>query len=277
MIMKKLLLSVSLLICPMVFTFGQLSLSGLAGKNGYSVLNASFTAGVPFVPGLSLVPKYSLLEQDNTPAISQYGLGANLRLPFIDIVEVGADAYYIPKSNNYSAFSYDLHGAVNVENLLFRLLPTDTLKLGAGVRTIYHSFYDPDYDNTEVDGYGFLNIGKGGLDASVTYVKALSYSNTTNGIYPPWLNLPYFTAIYNGYLDYSLGLGVGYTYKFIRPFVAYNFLRTEGAPSTDDAKVGLTVRVLMVDINAAVEWLNFSQNTENRKTFFSLTAGVSIL
>ncbi len=261
----------------MVTTFGQLSLSGLAGKDGYSVLNASFNAPVPFVPGLSIVPRYSILEQDNVSSMSQYGLGAYWQLPFIDIVEVGADAYYIPKANGYSAFSYDLQAAVNVENLLFRLLPTDTLKAGAGVRTIYHSFYDPDYDNTEVDGYGFLNIGKGGLDLSLTYTKALSFSNGTSGEYPPWLNLPYFTAIYNGYLDYSLGIGAGYTYKFIRPYVAYNFLKTEGAPSTDDAKLGLTVRILMVDVNASVEWLNFSQNTANRKAFFSLTAGVSIL
>lgn len=274
--MKKLLISLALLICPIAYSFGQLSVSGLAGSDGYSVLRATFNADVPFVPGLSIVPRYSLLEQDNKSAMSQYGIGLNFRLPFIDLIEIGADGSYIPKANGYSNYSYDIHGSINIETLLFRLLPTDELKVGLGVRNIYHSFYGPDYNVDESDIYTYIYQKTGGLDTTIEFTKAVSYSGDTSGT-PPWLDVPNFTAIYTGYLDYSLGLGAGYTYKFIRPYAAYNFLKIKNASGTDDLKLGVIINVMKVDFNASVEWLNFSKNTDDRKTFYSLTAGVAFL
>ncbi|MDR0953038.1 MAG: hypothetical protein LBM71_02455 [Elusimicrobiota bacterium] len=271
--MKKLLFSLALLALPLAFSYGQVSVSGLAGKDGYTVLRAQ--ADLTLLPGLSIVPEYAMYERDNYSTMSQYGLGARARIPFIDIVEVGATGTYIPKANAYSNYAYDLYASVNIENLLFRLIPTDELKIGAGYKGIFHSFYEPDSDVEESDIYFFISEKTGGLDMGATFVKAVNY-NGDKSTAPQWLDVPYFTAVYGGFLDYSVGAYMGYTYKIVRPYVAYNYLKTEEYPSADDLRLGLMLNIGIININGAVEWLNFSQNTEDRQTLYSLSAGVSL-
>jgi hypothetical protein len=274
--MKKLTIILSLLILPAVFSFGQLSVSGLAGKDGYQVLRASFDTSLSIVPGLSAQAKYAMYERDEMSAMSRYALGLNYHLPFIEIAEVGAEFGYQPKANQYSAYYYDVHGALDLHEILFRLVPTDELKLGLGMRETRHSFYDPDNHVNETDVYAYLYQQTGGFDTTLNFTKALNYSQD-DGRTPPWLDIPGFISVYGGYMDYSLGASAGYTYKFIRPYVAYNFLKTKNSYDTDDLSLGLTVQIAGVNINGAVEWLNFSRNTENRQRYFSLSAGVKFL
>ena len=151
----------------------------------------------------------------------------------------------------------------------------DELKAGLGYRTIYHTFHATDTDVTEQDIYMFLYQKTGGFDTKITYTKALDFSQDKTGT-PLWLDIPGFTAVYQGYLDYSLSVDAGYTYKFIRPYAGYTFIKTDNAPSSDDARLGLILKVMMINFNASVEWFNFTQNTADRQTFFSFTAGISI-
>jgi hypothetical protein len=274
--MRKLALSICLLALPLAYGFGQVSVSGVTGSDGYSVLRASADIGVPIVPGLAVTGSYSLFEQDDLSSMSRYSLGARYRLPFIDIVEVGASGGWQPKANSYSNYYYDIYGSVNLEDFLFRILPADSIRLGLGYKQTYHSFYDPDNDVDERDIYAFISQRTGGFDAAIMYTKALNFSGDKNDV-PPWLDIPYFTAAYYGYLDYSIGASMGYTYKIVRPYAAYSYLKTDGNPSTDDLRLGIILNVMMVDLNASVEWLNFSQNTSDRKALFSLSAGVRFL
>jgi hypothetical protein len=278
--MKKAALVLSLLFLPLAYSFGQLSVSGVAGSDGYQVLRASFDTSLFIVPGLSAQAKYAMYEHDEmSSTMSRYALGLNYQLPFIEIAEVGAEFGYQPKANQYSAYYYDIHGALDLHEILFRLVPTDELKLGLGVRETRHSFYDPESHVNETDIYTYLYQKTGGLDTKVSFTKAVNYSADTNSTNPPpWLDVPGFISVTNGYLDYSLGASAGYTYKFIRPYVAYNFLKIKGsAKDTDDLSLGLTVQIAGVNINGAVEWLNFSQNTADRQRYFSLSAGVKLL
>lgn len=276
--MKKLILSLLLLICPLAICLGQVSVSGVTGSDGYSVLRSSLQTDVLFIPGLSITPGYSVYQRNGMKSMSQYSLGANFNVPIIDILEVGASGGYIPRANDYSSYFYDINASVNAETLFFRLLPTDELRVGGGVKNTYHSFYDPSYKIDETDAYGFISQQTGGFDTSVNFTKAISYSKDLNGTNPPWMDVKNFTAVYSGYLDYSLGVNAGYTYKFIRPYASYNFLKTKNTDfSTDNARAGVIIKVLVVDFNAAVEWFNFTRNTAERKSFFSLTAGVKFL
>lgn len=276
--MKKLILSLLLLISPIVFCFGQVSVSGVTGSDGYSVLRSSLQTDVFFIPGLSFTPGYSVYQKDGMKSMSQYSLGANFKLPIIDLIEVGASGGYIPRSNDYSSYFYDVNASVNAETLFFRLLPTDELRIGGGVKNTYHSFYDPDYKVDETDAYGFISQQTGGFDTSVNFTKAISYSKDLTGTVPPWMDVKNFTAVYSGYLDYSVGANAGYTYKFIRPYASYNFLKTKNTDfSTDNARAGVIVKVFMIDFNAAMEWFNFTRNTAERKSFFSLSAGMKFL
>ncbi|MDR0646605.1 MAG: hypothetical protein LBG46_06635 [Elusimicrobiota bacterium] len=276
--MKKSALVLSLLLLPFAYGFGQLSVSGVAGNNGYQVLRASFDTSLFIVPGLSAQAKYAMYERDEQSTMSRYALGLNYHLPFIEIAEVGAEFGYQPKAEGYSAYYYDIHGALDLHEILFRLVPTDELKLGLGVRETRHSFYDPDNHVNETDIYTYLYQQTGGLDTTINFTKAVNYSDDTSGEIPKWLDIPGFISVYGGYMDYSLGASAGYTYKFIRPYVAYNFLKTKSsADDTDDLSLGLTVQIAGVNVNGAVEWINFSRNTEGRQRYFSLSAGVKFL
>jgi hypothetical protein len=166
-----------------------------------------------------------------------------------------------------------------LHEILFRLVPTDELKFGIGMRETRHSFYDPiDSHLNETDVYAYLYQQTGGFDTKVSFTKAVNYSADTDSTDPPpWLDIPGFISVTRGYLDYSFGANAGYTYKFLRPYAAYNFLKIKGAAQdTDDLSLGLTVQIAGVNINGAVEWLNFSRNTENRQRYFSLSAGVKL-
>lgn len=273
--MKRLFLCLVLLTCPIAFSFGQLSISGVAGNNDYSAVRASYNMSMPLMP-LSFTPKFSMYEQNDMDTMYQYGLSADAKVPFFDLVEVGAEAGLTPKANEYSNYYWDLHAAANIQNLLFHLLPLDELKAGVGYRTTYHSFYHPDYDVTEQDIYMFLSQKVGGFDSVIRFSKALDYSNDKGTEHPLWLDIPGFTAVYEGYLDHSISVDAGYTYKFVRPYAGYTYIKTDNYPSTDDARLGIMVNVFMINVNASVEWFNFSRNTADRQTFYSLTAGLSI-
>jgi len=274
--MKKLAIFLALLALPLAYSHGQLSVSGVAGSGGYSVLRARLDTGLMLIPGLSMNLNYALFEQDGMSSMSRFGAGADYKLPFLDIASVGVGATYQPKANDYSNYSYDIHGSVNLAELTFHVLPTDELRLGGGYSRTFHSFYNPDNDVHQDDIYGFITQKTGGFDTSFIYRKAIRYVGDKNET-PPWLDIPNFVSVYAGFLDYAWGVSAGYTYKGIRPYAAYTSLKTTESPSTDDLRLGITLAVFMVDLNASVEWLNFTQNSDNRKTLFALSGSVKFL
>lgn len=277
--MKKLIFALCLLALPFARSHAQLDVSGVAGDNGYSVLRASFTTPFVLLPGMSLQAKYALFQLDGQSDMSRYALGLNYKLPFIDIVSAGAEFGFQPKANAYSNHYYDIHGALELNELLFRMLPADELRLSAGYRRIYHSFYEdsffPKEHLSENDIYANIFQRTGGFDTSVYATKVMSYSGELNRTLP-WLDVPYFISAYQGFMDYSIGASAGYTFSFIRPFAAYNILKFKNDEATDNMRVGVTAKILSVSVNAAVEWLNFTRNSENRERFYSLSAGVSL-
>jgi len=273
--MKKLLIFL-LLCCPFVAANAQLSAVGVVGNDGYSVFRGSYNMGVPFVPGLSIVPQAAIYSQDNMDTMYRYGLGLNWQTPFLDILELGADGYWTPKENNYSNYAIGVYGALDISHFMMGVLPMDTLKIGGGARKIYHTFYlSPDVDIQETDMYIFLKGAKGGFDAGITYTKAISYSEGYSAFTPLWLDIPGFNAVYGGFLDYSLSADAGYTYKIVRPFASYGLIKIKNADETDDLKLGVTLKLAIVNINGAVEWYNLSKkNGQDRERFYTLNASV---
>ena len=207
--MKKLFLCLVLLTCPIAFSFGQLSVSGITGNNNYSALRASYNLSLPLTP-MSITPKFAMYEQDGMSTMYQYGLGANIATPFYDLLEVGAEGGYTPKANDYSNYFWDVHAALSLQNFLFKFIPLEEVKAGLGYKTIYHSFYSPDTDVTEQDIYMFLYQKTGGVCASLYYTKAFGFSG--DNVYgPPLVDIPGFTPGYGGNLEYSLSFGAGHT------------------------------------------------------------------
>ena len=197
--MKKLL--VFLLLClPFAAANAQLNAVGVVGNDGYSVLRGSYNLGVPFVPGLSVVPQAAMYSRDNMDTMYKYGLGLNWQTPFLDILEIGADGSWTPKKNGYSNYAIGVYGALELSHLMMGVLPMDTFKVGVGGRKVYHTFYgSDDVDINETDIYAFIRAAKGGLDLGATYTKAVDYSKEVAGFAPQWLDIPGLSAVYNGF------------------------------------------------------------------------------
>ncbi len=273
--MKKLLVFL-LLCCPFAAANAQLNAVAVVGSDGYSVARASYNMGVPFAPGLSVVPQAAMYSRDNMDTMYKYGLGLNWQTPFLDILEIGADGSYTPKKNGYSNFSLGIYGALDISHFMMGVLPMDTLKIGVGARKTYHTFYaSPDIDINETDIYTFIRAAKGGLDLGITYTKAIDYSKDTAGLAPVWLDIPGLSAVYGGFLDYSLSADAGYTYKIVRPYASYGLIKLKEMKETDDLRLGVTVGLSIINVNAAVEWYNFSKKEgQDRERFYTLNASI---
>lgn len=274
--MKKLL--VFLLLClPFAAANAQLNAVGVVGNDGYSVFRGSYNMGVPFVPGLSVVPQAAIYSRDNMDTMYKYGLGLNWQTPFLDILEIGADGSWTPKKNGYSNYSIGVYGALELSHLMMGVLPMDTFKVGVGGIKTYHTFYgSDDVDINETDIYAFIRAAKGGLDLGATYTKAVDYSKEVAGFAPQWLDIPGLSAVYNGFLDYSFSVNAGYTYKIVRPYASYGLIKLKEMKETDDLRLGVTLGIYVVNLNAAVEWYNFSKKEgQDRQRFYTLNASVS--
>jgi len=268
--MKKIFLSLALVVLS-VSAFAQLSATAVSGSDGYFVGKGSYD--LSFIPGLTIAPNAAIVKHDGMDDMYQVGLNVEAKVPLWDAVRVGAKGGYTPKRNNYSNYFYEGYAKVNLESLLFHVVELDNLTLGAGARQTEHKFYSPDYKVGETDGYVSLGGTKGGFDGSVTYTKALRFSDTRAGN-PLWLDIPGFTAVVNGYLKYAWSANLGYTYKVVRPYANYTYLKTYGSSPIDNLALGVTAKVGVIVVNAAVEWLDVS-NKQDRQTFYSVNGGIS--
>ena len=269
--MKKIFLSLALVILS-VSAFAQLSATAVSGDDGYFVAKGAYD--LSFVPGLTIAPNAAIVKHDNMDDMYQVGLTVEGKVPLWDALRVGVKGGYTPKRNDYSNYFYEGYAKVNLESLLFHIVELDNLTLGVGARQTEHKFYNPDYKLGETDGYISLGGTKGGFDGSVTYTKALHFSDNRVGN-PLWLDVPGFTAVTGGYLQYALSANLGYTYQVIRPYANYTYLKTYNTTATDNLALGATVKVGIVVVNAAVEWLDVSNKNHQRETLYSINGGVS--
>ena len=273
--MKKIFLSLALVVLS-VSAFAQLSATAISGSDGYFVGKASYD--LSFIPGLTIAPNVSLVQYDGIADMYRFGLNVEAKVPLWDAVRVGARGGYTPKRNSYSNYFYEGYAKVNLESLLFHVVELDNLTLGAGLRQTEHKFYaSPDYKLGETDGYVSLGATKGGFDGNVTYTKALHFSDTRQ--YPPYLlDVPGLTAVMvkpAGFLQYALNANLGYTYKIVRPYASYTYLKIYDMTATDNLAAGITAKVGIVAVNASVEWLDISNRNNERQTFYSINGGIS--
>jgi len=271
--MKKLFLTLALVVLSGA-AFAQLGITAVSGSDGYFVGKGSYD--LSFIPGLSITPNAAVVKHDNRDDMYQIGLGVEAKVPLWDALRVGVKGGYIPKANDYSNYYYEGYGIINLESLLFHIVELDNLTLGFGVRQTEHKFYAPTrYNVGETDGYVSLGAAHGGFDATVSLTKALHFSGDRGLGSPAWLDVPNFTAVARGYLDYAIGANVGYTYKIVRPYVKYTFLKTYELSETDNLSVGITGKLGIFVVNAAVEWFDISNKQDSRQTLYSVNGGVS--
>ena len=270
--MKKIFLALALLVLSGT-AFAQLGITAVSGSDGYFVGKGSYD--LSFIPGLSITPNAAIVQHNGRDDMYQVGVGVAAKVPFWDALTVGVRGGFTPKANNYSNYFYEGFAALNLESLLFHVVELDSLTFGFGAKQTEHKFYNPDNKVGETDIYVSLGAAKSGFDGSVSFSKSVHFSGDRSASDPAWLDIPNFTAVTDGFLDYAVGANLGYTYKIVRPHVNYTFLKTYNSPETDNLALGVTAKVGVIVINAAVEWFDVSNKNDSRKTMYSLNGGVS--
>ena len=269
--MKKIFLT--LVLCVLgVAAFAQLNVTAVSGSDGYFVGKGSYD--LSFIPGLSITPNAAIVQHNGMDDMYQLGLGVAGKVPLWDALTVGVKGGFTPKANDYANYYYEGYGIINLESLLFHVVELDNLTFGFGARQTEHKFYSPDHNVSETDVYFSLGATKGGFDGSLTFTKSVSISGDTS-VPAAWLDIPNFTAVTGGFLDYAVGANLGYTYKVVRPYVNYTFLKTKDSTETDNLALGVTAKVGLVVFNAAVEWFDVSNRNSSRQTLYSVNGGVS--
>ena len=269
--MKKIFLALALCILGGA-AFAQLGITAVSGSDGYFVGKGSYD--LSFIPGLSITPNAAILQHNDRDDMYQLGLGVEAKVPLWDALRVGVKGGYTPKANDYSNYYYEGYGKINLESLLFHVVELDNLTLGFGARQTEHKFYNPDHNVSETDGYISLGAAHGGFDGSVSFTKSLNISGDKSTP-AAWLDIPNFTAVTDGFLDYAIGANLGYTYKVVRPYVNYTYLKTYEIAETDNLALGVTGKLGVFVINASVEWFDVSNKRDSRKTMYSVNGGVS--
>ena len=271
--MKKLFLALVLCVLGSA-AFAQLGITAVSGRDGYFVGKGSYD--LSFIPGLSIKPNAAIVQHNGRDDMYQVGLGVEAKVPLWDALRVGVKGGYTPKANDYSNYYYEGYGIINLESLLFHVVELDSLTLGFGARQTEHKFYKPENHKVgETDVYVSLGAAHGGFDGNVYFTKSVHFSGDRGLDNPAWLDVPNFTAVTSGFLDYAVGANLGYTYKIVRPYVNYTFLKTYTLPETDNLALGITAKVGIVVFNAAVEWFDVSNKRDSRQTFYSVNGGVS--
>ncbi len=270
--MKKIFLTLALLVLSGA-GFAQLGITAVSGSDGYFVGKGSYD--LSFIPGLSITPNAAIVQHNGMDDMYQLGVGVAAKVPFWDALTVGVRGGVTPKANDYANYFYEGYGAINLESLLFHVVELDSLTFGFGAKQTEHKFYTPDHNVSETDIYVSLGAAKGGFDGSISLSKSVHFSGDRSIADPAWLDIPNFTAVTGGFLDYAVGANLGYTYKVVRPYVNYTFLKTYNSSSTDNLALGVTAKVAVIVFNAAVEWFDVSNKNDSRKTMYSLNGGVS--
>lgn len=271
-----------LLLCPFASCYGQLRFSSVGGENGYSAMRASFVADLD--NGFILTPKYGYYrmsdkEIDEAGSTSRYGL--EVRYELADPLDVLVEGIWQPEAVGYDAVLYraglcwrPFYYGLGFKN------PLLTAKLGQE-RT--HAYVD--IRGQELSEGSFREVGTTAwleIASEVksfylqgTWQKVVKYSSSVpHNVSFSWVEVPYMTAVLQGYLEDSMAARISYPTPFISPYVSlarYHYASRRSVAAAVSA--GLHVKLWDADITGGIEVFE-PRRDQNRKTYFTLALEV---
>lgn len=279
--LKTALAAFVLLFCPCALCYGQLSFSSVHGERGYTAMRGTYRYDMD--NGVLLVPQFGYYrmsdkEIDEAGSVSRYGLLGSY--DFNDKYRVLARGFWQPEAVGYHAVTYALGGQWS-PFYRYGLITEPTLRLWAG-QARHRSYVDrqgADLPNgafsnietfTEIEGTA--NIKNWKLRAQ--WHKVIKYNkHAPQEVTFSWADIPYMTAVIEGFIEDSAGAWVYYGTDFISPYLSaarYHYAQRKQAALAVSA--GLHVRVGEVtSLVGGVEVFE-PRREENRKTFFSFSA-----
>lgn len=278
--LRKTVCLLVLLICPWVYSYGQLSFATVNGEKGYAAMRGSFVWELD--NGLILRPsggyyRISDKEEDETGASGKAALDIEYALN--DTVSVFIGGSYIPRRMGFENAGYRVGGQYN---LCYHCGPFKNPYVKA---YFGQTFYDlTAYANgTDYPGrfkmaapQAAAEIGSqwGKFFIQAQYHKVIKYNHRPpDNIVSNWTEIPFMTAIVQGYVRDIAAARISYQTRWITPYAVYaRYKYLSYSDYTVSVAGGLAIKIGKSTFSGGVEI--FEQNRdENRKTYFSLSIG----
>lgn len=275
----KVLLPLILLVCPWVFSYGQLSFSGVNGEKGYAALQGNFRLDLD--NGFTLIPavgyyRMSDKEEDESGATTKFALSAEYALN--DNLSVSLGASYIPLRLGFQNIAY---GAGAKYTLCYRCgvfkYPYLSARFGQVRYKIDSDIYEQDLPDTfkTTATAASLEAGSelGRFFFQARYDKVIKYNDRPPAdITSNWTEIPFMTAVVQGFVRDIAAARLAYRTKWITPYAVYaRYKYLVNSDYTVSVAGGLALHLGPTTLSGGVEV--FEQNREeNRKTYFSMSA-----
>ena len=271
------------LICPCALCYGQVSFSSVHGERGYSALRGSFVLdldnGWKFIPQVGYY-RMSDSEQDEKGSTSRYGMQVSYEIS--DTFQLFADATWHPKAIGYMAVLYEA-GAEWEPFYYWRGFKNPFLRwqIGQGRYRVLINTQGEHLARTfrENDTHFLLTAGSDidNWDVQACWQKVLKYSEPLPAdISFSWAEIPYMSAVVQGFIQDAYALRIGYHSEYISPYtgvVRYQYAHREKEAFA--VLAGLKVELWGASFLGGIEVFE-PRREETRKTFFSFSVEASL-
>jgi len=279
-------ISLVCLICPCALCYGQLSFSSVNGEHGYSAMRGAYKWDLD--NGLLLTPIYGYFrmsddEEGKTGSSSRYGLRARYELS--EEIDVLARGIWQPKAVGYQGVSYDT--GVNwrpfyywggIKNPFVRLTVEQTRyrsMVTADGRPLKEATGGQISTFREIETGGELETGAEykNWNLKAEWHKVIKYSSKVpNGISFSWAEIPYMTAVIQGFIKEAYAVKGSYKADLVTPYVSVvQYRYVERSDRALAVNAGVTFTLWNVLFMGGVEVFE-PRRDENRRTFFSFSA-----
>lgn len=280
--LKTAFISLILLICPCALCYGQLSFSGVNGERGYAALRGQYRLDLD--NGFVFIPRYGYYrmtdkEIDEAGSTSRYGVEGSYEIN--DNWRMLAGGFWQPQAVGYQAVGY---GAGAAWSPFYRWgeLKNPVLTVYIG-QTRYRTYVDKEGNDLPGGSFGEVETGVqteaaadwGPWNLKAAWHKVIEYSSKPpQDITFSWANIPFMTAVVQGFVKEAAGLRVSYQTEFITPYASLVRYRYNELSDTAAAvSAGLHLHLGEMSLSGGVEVFE-PRREDNRKTYFSMSAEV---
>ena len=282
MCFKTAILSLLILICPCALCYGQLSFSGVNGERGYAAMRGVFRWDLD--NGLTLAPSYEYYRMSDEKGVEETGTthryGLRVAYELTDSWKILTGISWQPSAVGYEGLRYwkgiswnpfYRRGILKNPELIVVLGQQRSKSYvdTAGERL------DSTFKETQTTLQTQMIADVGAWNIKGFWQKVLQYSNPTQqNISFSWADIPFMTAVVQGFLREAAGLRVSYQSWFITPYasiVRYQYAQASSPAAAVSA--GLNLRWGVTTFSSGVEVFE-PRREENRKTYFSMSVEV---
>ena len=226
--LKTAFISLILLICPCALCYGQLSFSGVNGERGYAALRARYRLDLD--NGFVFTPMYGYYrmtdkEIDEAGSTSRYGLEVSYELN--DAWRVLAEGFWQPQAVGYQAVGYAA-GLSWKPFYRWWIFKNPTLTAYAE-QTRYRTYVDKQGNDLPSGAFGEVETGAhieasadaGNWNMQAAWHKVIEYSSSPpHNLTFSWANIPFMTAVVQGFVKEAAAVRLSYRTEFITPYAS---------------------------------------------------------